>query len=106
LNDERCCDWLSAQSRSGVVIRQAQAKNSSAGSKARTNDPLKERGCVEDQPQQRGQPEDLSNKSSPVNDERCCDWLSAQSRSGVAVHRGIFSSACSCGEFAGKLVVS
>ncbi len=33
MNGERCCDWLSAQSRSGVAVRQAYDKMLLAGPK-------------------------------------------------------------------------
>ncbi len=52
--------------------------------------PLAERDCVEDQSQQRGQPDDLSSGSSPVNGESSCVWLSAQPRPGVRFNRSQF----------------
>ena len=62
---------------------QAQDKILLAGRKLAGASHLAERGCVGNQPRPRGQPEELSSRSSPVNDGRCCGWLSAQSRSGV-----------------------
>jgi len=74
LHDERCCDWLSAQSRSGREQRNVTQTIRSPA--------LTERDCVGDQSQTRGQPEGRSSGSSPLHGERCCDWLLAQSRSG------------------------
>ena len=75
--------------RAGLLGR-AQDKNLLAGPKLAWAAHLAERGWVRDQPQLRGQPEELSSGSSPGNDERCCGWLSAQPRSGVTVRPGFW----------------
>jgi len=41
-----------------------------------------QRGCVEDQPQQCSNRNCASKFRRPPGSQRCCDWLSAQSRSG------------------------
>ena len=69
--------------RPGAGARQ----NSSGRSQARMGTRLAERDCVGDQSQKRGQPEDRSSESSPLNGDRCCGWLSAQPRSSVTDHQ-------------------